>query len=135
QAVGVVTLTISGTQSGTDPFALGAGISLSANGSGGGAGSLLACSYDGFTTQGVTFSGGAASGATRSVDITTVNDALLEGPETVRSEERRVGKDCRATTTGNTNNTTTNTDDETATLAIAATSTAAEARTGNRAVR
>src|SRR5205807_1324969 len=87
-----------------------------------------------FSTQGVTFNGGAASGATQSVNITTVNDALLEGSETVNLSLALTGTSGTATTPGNTSNTTTITDDETATLAIATTSTAAEATSGNQAV-
>jgi len=125
QYVGVL-LTITGSGSGT--FALGDGITLTADVVDQLTGTAVsATDYAAFGTKTVTFDNGAASGTTKSVSVSPVNDMLLEGSETVKLKLQNLGGAGVAKSLGNIYNTTTITDDESATLAIAATSTATEA--------
>src|SRR5262249_41845351 len=109
-----VTLTISG--SGTGTFALGSGITLTADVTDAGGGSATSGSdYSAFGTQTVTFSSGAASGAVRNVTLTPVNDTLLEGDETVHLHLGNLGSPATVSASlGNTSNTTTIAADESA---------------------
>ena len=125
QNVGEVTLTITG--SGTGTFALGSGISLTADVVDAGTGTATSgADYTAFGTQTVTFNGGAATGATQNTSLTSVNDRLLEGSETVGLTLQNLGGSAVSSSLGNDSNLTTITDDESGTLAIAATSSATE---------
>src|SRR5206468_276629 len=75
--------------------------------------------FDGGLTDGA-----VVSGASQSVSLAPVNDALLEGDETV--DLALSNPSGVSTTLGNTSNTTTITDDESATLDLAATASASE---------
>ncbi|MES2791602.1 MAG: Calx-beta domain-containing protein, partial [Planctomycetota bacterium] len=125
QSVGVVTLTITGTGTGT--FALGSGISLTANVTQSGGTATSGSDYASFGTQVITFNGGATTGATRNATLTVTEDVLLEGSETVDLTLGTLGAAGTATTLGNTANTTTISDNESATLSIATTSGVTEA--------
>ena len=133
QSVGVVTLTVSGTGSGT--AAMGKGIIVTAdvadlsNGTAFGGGT----DYAAFATQTVTFNGGVSdgtvlSGATRNAALTPTNDTLVEGSETVNLNLQNLVKPATVTAIlgSITNNTTTITDNDTATLSIEATKTVTE---------
>src|SRR5439155_742019 len=81
QNVGV-TLTITGTGSG--PLALGPGVALTADVADALTGTATSgTDYTAFGTPRVTFNPGDASGTTANVTLTPLNDALLEGNETV----------------------------------------------------
>ncbi len=130
QAVGLVTLTILGTGSGT--FALGRGVVVSADVTQTGGTATSGTDYTAFGIQTVTFAGGeldgtVATGATQSASLTAVEDALLEGSETVDLTLGNLVKQTSvAASLGETANVTTITDNESATLSIAATSTVTE---------
>ena len=125
QTVGVVTLTIMGTGTGT--FALGTGISITADVTQSGGTATSGTDYTAFGTQTVTFNGGASTGATRNTTLSVTNDRFLEAAETVGLSLGNLGGSSVSKSLGNTSNTTTINDNESATVAIAATSSATEA--------
>ena len=125
QTVGVVTLSITGTGSGT--FALGTGISITADITRTGGTATSGTDFTAFGTQTVTFNGGALTGATQNGTLTVTEDVLLETAETVILTLGNLGGSTVSKSLGNTSNTTTISDNESATLDIAATSSVAEA--------
>lgn len=121
QTVGVVTLTITGT--GTGGLQLGNGITLTADLTDAGTGSgTSGTDYNAFGTQTVTFNSNAATGATQSATLTTLNEQDLEANETVNLSLGNLGAASTDTSLGNSASAVTIDDDESATLAIAATS-------------
>src|SRR5262245_31305553 len=121
-----VTLTITG--SGTGTFALGTGITLTADVTDAGGGSATSgTDYSAVGTQTVTFSSGAARSEERRVGKARINDRLLEGNETVHLQlGNLVSPVTVSASLGNTSNTTTILDDESAALAIGATNSVTE---------
>lgn len=111
QAVGKVTLSITG--SGTGTFALGTGISLTADITDAGTGSATSgTDYSSFGTQTVTFNNGATTGTTQSASMTVTDDSDVEGSETVDLTLSNLGGSPVSVSFGATANTTTITDND-----------------------
>jgi Calx-beta domain/FG-GAP-like repeat/Bacterial Ig domain/TLD len=117
QPVGVVTLTITGTGMGT--YALGSGISLTANVTDAGGGTASSgTDYTAFGTQTVTFDAGAVSGATRSTTLTVTEDTIVETDETVILSLGDLGGSAVVKALGNTTNVTTIQNNDKASLSV-----------------
>lgn len=127
QSVGKVTLSVTG--SGTGTFGLGSGLTLTADVTDAGTGNATSgTDFSAVGTQTVTFSGGATTGDTRSVSLNVTSDSLLEVNETINlSLGNLTGGASVSKSLGTTSNTTTISDDESATLSIESTSSVTEA--------
>jgi Ca2+-binding RTX toxin-like protein/methionine-rich copper-binding protein CopC len=118
QNVGVVTLNIIGTGTGT--FALGSGISITADVTNvaGGTATGSGTDYNAFGTQTVTFGSSTSTGATQNVSLTPVNDRRVEGSETVNLSLGNIGGSSVTKSIAGSSNVTTITDNDTASLAF-----------------
>lgn len=101
-----ISLFITGTGT-TGNFALGSGITLTADVTRTGGTANSGVDFQTFGTQTVTFNNGATSGAARAVTVTTIDDERLEGSETILLTLGNLGTSGTATTLDNTANVTT----------------------------